>query len=374
MPDRAWKDAFARRLLSWFRRHARPLPWRASRDPYRVWVSEVMLQQTQVATVIPYFESFLSAFPTIAALAEAREDDVLKRWEGLGYYRRARQLHTSARIIQREHAGEFPRDEPLVRQLPGIGRYTAAAILSIAHDTRLPILEGNTQRVYSRLMALRASTEGTAAQRPLWAFAESILPLRKCGAFNQALMELGATICTPKAPRCDLCPVAALCPTHQRGLQDSIPGPRRRPRVENVTEVLVAIRRRGKILLVRHFEGRRWGRLWDFVRFPLTPTRSVSEAHSSRTPTRSASEEHAIREIRRQITRRTGLVVERCIPVTTIKHTVTRFRISLACLEATAQRGRVTPASFAETRWIDPSELPNFPLSTTARRFAAQLE
>ena len=358
MPDAAWRAEFSRRLLSWFRRNARPLPWRLNRDPYRVWVSEVMLQQTQVATVISYFERFLAAFPTIAALANAHEDDVLKLWEGLGYYRRARQLHRAAQVIQREHAGKWPRDEPMVRQLPGVGRYTAAAILSISHDTRLPILEGNTRRLYSRLMAFRGSTDGAAAQRPLWTFAEAILPLRNCGAFNQALMELGATICTPKAPRCEVCPVAALCPTNERGLQNRIPAPRRRPRVENVTEALVVVRRRGKLLLVRHAEGRRWGRMWDFVRFP----------------TNGSTNGVAMREIRREITRRTGLVVDRCVPVTTIDHTVTRFRISLACLEATARSGRVTPASFAETCWIDPSELPNFPLSTTARRFAAQLE
>jgi A/G-specific adenine glycosylase len=154
----------------------------------------------------------------------------------------------------------------------------------------------------------------------LWAFAESILPRSNCGTFNQALMELGATICTPKSPRCEICPVAALCPTHARGLQDRIPRPRPRPRVEQVAEALVVIRRRGKVLLVRHGENGRWGRLWDFIRLPLPPTRSVSEAGR-------------LAEIRRQITRRTGFFVPRCVPVTMISHTVTRFRITLFCFE-----------------------------------------
>ena len=361
MPDAAWRAEFSRRLLRWFRGHARPLPWRVNRDPYRVWVSEIMLQQTQVATVIPYYERFLRAFPTLPVLAAAHEDEVLKLWEGLGYYRRARQLHRAARIVHDEHHGRFPRDEPIVRKLPGIGRYTAAAILSIAHGTRLPILEGNTQRLYARLMACRENTDSSAAQRPLWAFAESILPKQNCGAFNQALMELGATVCTPKSPRCEVCPVAALCPTHQRGLAHKIPAPRRRPNVEHLTEALVVVRRRGKVLLLRHAEGRRWAQMWDFLRFPLTPTRSVSE-------------EHAHREIGRKITRQTGLVVDRCVPVTTIKHTVTRFRITLACFEATAKSGRVKSASFADTCWIDPSDLPEFALNTTARRLAGQLK
>src|SRR5688572_15406931 len=163
-----WRAAFRRRLLAWFRTSARPLPWRRDRDPYRVWLSEVMLQQTQVATVIPYYERFLAAFPTIAALAAADEDAVLVLWEGLGYYRRARQLHRAARMIESDHGGRFPRDEPSVRLLPGVGRYTAAAILSISFDARLPILEGNTQRLYSRILAFRGPTDTTAGRQRLW--------------------------------------------------------------------------------------------------------------------------------------------------------------------------------------------------------------
>jgi A/G-specific adenine glycosylase len=239
-----------------------------------------------------------------------------------------------------------------------VGRYTAAAIASITADTRLPILEGNTRRLYCRLMAFRGSTDSAAAQKPLWSFAESILPRRDCGAFNQALMELGATICTPKSPRCEICPVAAMCLTHERGLQEQIPAPRRRPRVEHVTESLVVIRRHGKLLLTRHAEGRRWARLWDFIRFPLS---EVENADSTR-------------EIGRQTTHRTGLVLEWCIPLVTVKHSVTRFRITLACYEATAKAGRLKMHDSAETRWVTPDDLPSFALNATARRLVKFLD
>jgi A/G-specific adenine glycosylase len=260
-------------------------------------------------------------------------------------------------MIEHEHAGEFPTDEPAVRRLPGVGRYTAAAILSITRDERLPILEGNTQRLYARLMALRGATDDVATQSRLWSFAESILPRKHCGAFNQALMELGATICTPRSPRCDVCPVSMLCAANRRGLADRIPPPRRRPAVEQVNEALVVVRRRGKILLVRYHENGRWGRLWDFLRFPVNG--STGDA--------------AIREIERQITAQTGLVVDRCAAVMTINHTVTRFRITLACYETDADRGRPKAKKFAEARWIAAAELSTFPLNKTARRLSNQI-
>jgi len=220
LPDTAWKQAFRRRLLAWFKRNARDLPWRRTRDPYAVWVSEIMLQQTQVVTVIDYFNRFLQTFPTIAALAAAPEEQVLRLWEGLGYYRRARQLHRAAQVIVREHDGKFPRTIDAVRSLPGIGRYTAGAILSIAFDAREPILEANTFRLYSRLLAYCGDPRGREGEKLLWEFASESLPNKGAGTLNQALMELGATVCTPRLPRCEVCPVVQLCPTFKAGLQE----------------------------------------------------------------------------------------------------------------------------------------------------------
>ena len=182
-----------------------------------------MLQQTQVATVAEYFPRFLQAFPTVQALAAAPEEQVLRLWEGLGYYRRARQLHRAAGVIVAEHDGRFPRELQAVLQLPGIGRYTAGAITSIAFDARSPILEANTIRLLSRLLAYRGDLQQAAAQKKLWAFAEQLLPQRKTGAFNQALMELGSLVCSPRSPDCRQCPVMSLCPTFREGLQDVIP-------------------------------------------------------------------------------------------------------------------------------------------------------
>ena len=238
-------------------------------DPYAVWLSEIMLQQTQVATVKAYFERFVTTFPTIEALARADEHEVLRLWEGLGYYRRARQLHRAAKIIVAEHGGRFPRDPQAVRRLPGIGRYTAGAILSIAFDAREPILEANTAAAPESacwpMPAIRRSAEG---QRLLWAMAEILLPQRSAGRFNQALMELGSEVCTARSPRCDVCPLAVLCRANQQGRQQEIPPPKIKRPVEAVREAAVLVRRRGRVLLLRWPEGRRWAGLWDFPRFP----------------------------------------------------------------------------------------------------------
>ena len=218
LPDPQWQRELRRRLVAWYATNARELPWRRSSDPYRIWVSEIMLQQTQVATVKPYFDRFLDAFPTVEALAAADEHQVLRLWEGLGYYRRARQLHRAAQQIVAEHGGQFPRDRETVRQLPGIGRYTAGAILSMAFDAREPILEANTVRLWSRLLAYRGDATSAAGSRLLWGAAEAILPRTGSGTLNQSLMELGSTVCLPKAPRCDACPVAMLCQARAAGL------------------------------------------------------------------------------------------------------------------------------------------------------------
>ncbi len=201
---------FRRRLLAWYERHARDLPWRASRDPYRVWISEIMLQQTRVAAVIEHYHEFLRRFPTVEKLAAAREASVLAAWSGLGYYRRARMLHAAARVIMREHGGEFPANEEGLRALPGIGRYTAAAIASIAFGEVVAVVDGNVERVLQRMSGERLVGE------QLWTAANHMLDAKRPGDFNQAMMELGAMVCTPRAPGCLTCPVVELCATRGR--------------------------------------------------------------------------------------------------------------------------------------------------------------
>jgi A/G-specific adenine glycosylase len=353
-PAGDWRTRFRRRLLAWYGRHARDLPWRRDRDPYRVWVSEVMLQQTTVAAVQPYFERFIAALPTIAALAATREDRVLRLWEGLGYYRRARQLHRAAKTIVSEHDGSFPADAEALRRLPGIGRYTAGAILSIAFDQPAPILEANTIRLLCRLLAYRGDTRSAAGQRLLWSAAEMLLPARGSGRFNQALMELGSQVCKPRDPVCAKCPFAELCPTHRDGLHDLIPAERPKPRSEEVREAAVVVRRRGRVLLVRCGEGERWAGLWDFPRFACDGARASPAAA----------------ELQAKVHQRTAIAIRSPRPLTTIRHTVTRFRITLDCFEAIGSKLPGRRRAPVEVKWLRPAELSDYPLSSTGRKLA----
>ena len=353
-PDAARRRALRRRLRAWYDAHARDLPWRRTKDPYAIWLSEIMLQQTQVATVKPYFERFLHRLPTIAALAQADEHEVLRLWEGLGYYRRARQLHRAAQIIVAEQGGQFPRDPAAVRRLPGVGRYTAGAVLSFAFDAREPILEVNTLRVLCRLLAYGGAPHDGEGQRFLWAAAEILLPQRGAGRFNQALMELGSEVCTPRAPRCADCPVAVLCRANQEGRQQEIPRPKRKPVRQAVREAAVVVRHRGRVLLLRWPEGRRWAGLWDFPRFPLA----------------GASSNALDRELAENVRTLTGVTVLPGRHITTLTHGVTRFRITLDCYEAKVISGGKKTAAPLETRWLRPAELGDYPLSSTGRKLA----
>ena len=225
-------------LLNWFRSFQRDLPWRKNRDPYRVWISEIMLQQTRVAAVIPYYERFLSRFPNVKSLAEAPQDEVLRLWSGLGYYSRARNLQTAAQQILTRHAGEFPRTREELLVLSGIGEYTAAAILSIAFGEQLAVLDGNVARVIARLNAIRGDLREPQRWRALQASATELLACESAGDWNQAMMELGATMCTPKSPQCLLCPVAPFCEARKLEIVDSVP--EKRQKRANVTVQLIS--------------------------------------------------------------------------------------------------------------------------------------
>lgn len=349
----AWRRALAQKLLAWFDLHARDLPWRRTNDLYAIWVSEIMLQQTQVVTVIPYWQRFLERFPDLPALAAAPEQDVLRLWEGLGYYRRARQLHVAAKRIAQEHGSEFPTSYSAVRELPGIGRYTAGAILSIGRDQRLPILEANTIRVLSRLTAFAGEAAGAAGRKHLWLLAEQILPAQRCGAFNQALMELGSEICTVKAPDCERCPVAVLCAARRRGLQSQIPRPAKRMNYEDATEIAVVVRDRGRVLLRQCQSGERWAGLWDFPRFAANGHGTLEEQIALRTY-----------EL-------TGVKVAAGEQLATIKHGVTRFRITLHCYAAIRRSSARFTAKIS--RWVALEALPDYPLSTTGRKLSRLL-
>jgi A/G-specific adenine glycosylase len=323
-----------RRLLAWYDAHGRDLPWRRTRDPYPVWLSEVMLQQTQVATARPYYDAFLASFPSLASLARARESQVLERWSGLGYYRRARHLHAAARIVVREHGGRVPDDAETFSALPGVGRYTTAAVLSICFDRPLAVLDGNVARVLSRLHALAAAIRDPRGARRLWALAGSLVPAVRPGDWNQAVMELGATICTPRSPACERCPVAAGCRAHGLGRVDEFPP---------------VVARRAQVRLPRAVALiRRGGRVWE-------PPGVDGTGHSAGAKLGAALARRGVR---------TALVPSR----TTVKHTITHRAIVASVWEGAA---RSAPAQLgAGLRWVDPAR-PGVPLTALARRLLA---
>jgi len=257
--------ALAGALVRWFRASNRDLPWRRTRDPYAIWISEIMLQQTRVEAVVPYYDRFVARFPTVHALADAPLDDVLHAWSGLGYYRRARQLHAAAALVVHEHAGTLPSEEDALRALPGIGRYTAGAIRSIAFGHAAPIVDGNVARVLSRLFALKGGPGQASWEKRLWALAAQLVPAADPSAFNQGLMELGATVCLPRAPRCDVCPLAKFCKAHALGRQEAFPPPKPRAKVERVEQTAVVRRRArdGGILLRQRGDDEHNAGMWE---------------------------------------------------------------------------------------------------------------
>ncbi len=343
-----------RQLLEWFDANARELPWRQNRDAYRIWVSEVMLQQTQVATVIPYFDRFLRRFPTVADLAQAEEAEVFRLWEGLGYYRRARHLHQAAKAIVNAHQGSFPQTVEQVSELPGLGRYTTHAVLSQAFDQRLPILEANSVRVLSRWFAQRADPKSSAQQKFLWQLAEDLLPTERVGDYNQALMELGALVCKPANPDCANCPLRSKCLAFALGAMEEIPAPSKRPQVTMVEELAAVVSRGEELLLVQRPDHGRWAGLWEFPHL---------EIESRETPNDASA----------RLLSSLGLQGEWIGHITTIKHSVTRFRISLAVHKVRFTGGTFHSSFYRAGKWVSLSELSQYPVSKPQRACMAIL-
>jgi A/G-specific adenine glycosylase len=354
-PTPSFRSSLRRRLLDWFDRSRRDLPWRQTRHPYPIWVSEVMLQQTQVVTVIPYFRRFMRAFTTVRSLAAADEQEVLRQWEGLGYYRRARSLHHAARILVANHGGRLPDDPEVWRALPGIGRYTLGAILSQAFDRRLPILEANSIRVLCRLFAIDEPPHETATQNRLWRLAEVLLPRERVGDFNQALMELGALVCTPAAPACSVCPLRQRCEAFRQGRQHRLPVRPPASVTEYIEEVAIVVRRGPLVLAVQRPANGRWANLWEFPHATL----GEGETHEAAAA--------------RMLTQLTGICAALGPELTTLAHGITRFRIKLVCLEATYRRGKFRSTHYQQGNWMAPAQLAQLPFSTPQRRLAQLL-
>ncbi len=349
--------ALSAELLSWYAHHKRRLPWRDHPDPYRIWISEVMLQQTRVASVEPYYERFLKEFPTVEALARAPLDRVLKLWEGLGYYSRARNLHRAARVVVERHGGRLPAQKDELLKLPGIGRYTAAAILSLAFEQDEVVLDGNVRRVASRVLAVREDPRKASVERQLEEALKGWLPPGRARDFNQALMELGSLICLPKAPRCSICPIAERCRARALGLQGEIPRRARRRPLPHKDVAVGLLQKGGKLLIVRRPPQGLLGGLWDLPQAPYAYEGSPREAL-----------QRAFREL--------GISTDVGEELTRVEHGYSHFRVTLHVFRCALQDG-ADPAPplkpEGEWAWVRPRELPRYAFPKGAQKVFSAL-
>lgn len=339
------------RLLSWYRTHGRDLPWRGTQEPYSVWVSEVMLQQTRVETVIPYYESFMRRFPALKDLADASFEDVLKAWENLGYYSRARHLHEAARIVVRDLGGRMPRNRGEMIKLPGVGAYTAGAILSIAYGERVPAVDGNVRRVLSRIYALREPLADPAMIARLEQTAARLVPKRDPGRFNQALMDLGATVCTPRRPVCADCPVRHQCRAFESGLQQEIPVKvrRRSSPIRQMTAALIRDRS-DRLLLVRRPDRGLLAGLWGL------PGGEVLRGEAPQSA------------VLRSVLGSLDLRLKILRPMGLIEHAYTHFRIVLHAFECAPKSPRSSDPDGGKWRWATRPEIETLALARVDRK------
>ena len=349
------RTAIRRALLAWFTKNARDLPWRRTKAPYRVWVSEIMLQQTRVEAVTPYYQRFLKAFPSARALADAHEDKVLKLWEGLGYYTRARNLHRAAKILVQERRGRFPRTAEEWLELPGIGRYTAGAIASIAFGERAPVLDGNVKRVLSRLFRVEAPIGSADAERLFWALAEALVPPKRPGDFNQSMMELGARICLPKRPRCDECAVARHCEALASGRQSELPRRREKKAARRHDIVVGVIERNGRYLLGKRPAHGLLAGLWEFPGGKVEPGETHEEA------------------LKRELEEELGVGIAVGAPVATVNHAYSHYAVTLHVYRCRILRGRPSAKRHSEIRWVSRREFEGYAFPVANLKFFDRL-
>lgn len=362
--DPAWRRRIRDALAAWFEDARRDLPWRRDRDPYRVLVSETMLVQTTVAAVVPFFGRFVERFPTAEALAAAPEADVLKAWEGLGYYRRARQLHQAARAIVAQHGGAVPSDPAALRRLPGVGRYIAGAVLSLAFGRPEPILEANTRRVLARLLAWPGELGAKSTEDRLWEAAGRLVPETDPGLFNEALMELGALMCTPREPACLVCPIARDCLARREGKQDQLPVTTSKPVAQAGAEASAVVRRGdGRVLIVRRGTGRLWAGFWEF------PTAHVSGADPAGRALPGAP------DLAGAVETLTGIRAEMGPASRTVRYGVTRYRMTLTAHPGAERGGDPAPGpGLDEVLWERVEALRRHPFGSAQRRVLAWAE
>lgn len=344
-------------LIAWFEQHKADLPWRRTKDPYAIWLSEMMLQQTQVATVIPYYKRFLERFPTVQALAAAPLDDVLKLWEGLGYYSRARNLHRAAQRVVEEFGGQFPANGPDLRSLPGVGRYTAGAIGSLAFGLDVPVLDGNVIRILARMFDIKDDVTQTATQKTLWELAERLIPAGRAGPWNEGLMELGRRICTPQSPNCPACPIAPHCAAQQLGIQAKRPVKRAKPKTPHFDVTAAVIERGdGQVLIAQRPPGGMLGGLWEFPGGKREPGESLAEC------------------LRREIREELGVEIAVKEQIGVVRHAYSHFRITLYAFMCSLVSGEPQAIQCADWTWTPLDQIDLYAFPVTDQKIIAMLK
>jgi A/G-specific adenine glycosylase len=344
------------KLLAWFAAHRRDLPWRHTHTPYAVWVAEIMAQQTRLESMLPYYQRWMERFPTVFDLAAASQQDVLNLWEGLGYYSRARNLHKAAGIVIQEHNGELPSDVESLRSLPGIGRYTAGAIASLAFGLDEPAVDGNVKRVLARVFMVEEPVDSTLGEKRIWALASENLPPGQAGEYNQALMELGALICLPNAPDCSHCPVNEDCRAHAAGRQADLPVKKVKGKIPHYTVTAAVIRKDGRVLIAQRPQDEMFGGMWEF------PGGGLEDGETLQTC------------LKREIKEELGVKIRVNEEIGVFKATYSHFRVTLHAFACALRGGRPRSLQVDDFRWVTLNELEDFPMGKLDRLISQQLQ
>jgi A/G-specific adenine glycosylase len=357
MPENGYEPIQVK-LLNWFESNQRKLPWRLLYRPYEVWISEIMLQQTQVKTMLPYYSRWMERFPDLKSVAHAPEEDLLKHWEGMGYYSRARNIHKAAQVLVKDYGAEFPRDYDLMVGLPGIGRYTAGAILSIAFNLDFPAVDGNVARIFSRLFDVAAPLGDRESQRVLWSIAGGVLPKGKARSFNQALMDLGALVCTPRNPSCSRCPVSAHCQALQMGVVSLRPIVQRSRDILPIHTAVGILGRQGKVFIQKRAPSGLMPHLWEFP---------GGKIQGEETP-----EEALVREFREEL----ELNIRVLQKIAVIRHQYTTFRVTLHAFACQTVDACWKPVlrSAVDGRWVGLEELDRYTFPAANRKLIRRIQ
>ena len=351
------KSPISQKLLDWYAQNQREFPWRQFPDPYPVWVSEIMAQQTRLETMLPYFQRWMERFPSISALAQASQQEVLNLWEGLGYYSRARNLHQAAKIVTDTFNGQLPETRAELETLPGIGRYTAGAIASIAFGKDEALVDGNVKRVYARLFQVTEPVNTPAGEKEIWSLAEAHLPPGQAGDYNQALMDLGATICLPRQPRCAICPLAGDCLARKNKLADQLPVKKQKNRSPHHTvTAAILYGEDGKVLIAQRPSDALLGSLWEFPGGKQEPGEDLKAC------------------LKREILEELQCTIKIGDLLGTFKHTYTHFKVTLHAFHCQLEKGSPFPHYHQAVRWVTIDDLDQYPMGKIDRMISQQLQ